>query len=137
MVWSNSTFSRAGTFGSGSRGAAGFSALAALPSAAALSPFSALAAFGALAFCSSPEPSGCCALADFLAFFSSVSAIDFFSRTSGDPHLLAIVTRADDLEPDARRLFVLGIGQRDVRHVDRCLFGDDAAFLRCTLLLVE
>src|SRR5580704_13501724 len=85
------------------------------PAAAAAAGFS---AFGALA--------GFSSLAAFsaLGFFSS--AIDLGSRTLGKSHLLAVRL---DLEADAGRLAVLGIGECDVRQVDGELLGDDAAFL--------
>ena len=43
---------------------------------------------------------------------------------------------AADLEADARRLAVLGIGDCDIRQVDRQLLGDDAALLLGALALV-
>src|SRR5262249_4937972 len=61
------------------------------------------------------------------------SAIDLSSRTFGDSYLLAV---GQDLEPDARRLAVLGISVGDVGEVDRRLLGDDPAFLLRALLLV-
>src|SRR5215470_7417201 len=93
------------------------------PSAAAAAGFS---PFGAFA--------GFSSLAGFSPFgFLSVSAIDLGSRTFGDPDLRAVVP---DLEADAGRLAVLGIGDRDVGQVDRQLLGDDAALLLCCLALV-
>src|SRR5215471_17655118 len=85
-------------------------------------PLSALGALGAFS-----------SFADFsaLGFFSS--AIDLGSRTLGDPDLLAVRL---DLEADAGRLAVLGIGDRDVGQMDRQLLGDDAAFLLRGLALV-
>src|SRR5215470_8657955 len=83
-----------------------------LASAAGFSPFAALGAFSSFAAFSA------------LGFFSS--AIDLGSRTLGDPDLLAVRL---DLEADAGRLAVLGIGDRDVGQMDRQLLGDDAAFL--------
>src|SRR5712672_3625164 len=83
---------------------------------AALSGFAALSSLGAL---------------PALGFFSS--AIDLGSRTLGDPDLLAV---RPELEADAGRLAVLGIGDRDVGQVDRQLLGDDAALLLCGLALV-
>src|SRR5712692_8221457 len=62
-----------------------------------------------------------------------VSAIDLGSRTLGDAHLLAV---GHHLEPDPGRLAVLGIGDRQVGHVDRRLLGDDAAVLARGLTLV-
>src|SRR5215813_1700351 len=93
-----------------------------LASAADLSAFAALGALGAFS-----------SFADFsaLGFFSS--AIDLGSRTLGDPDLLAVRL---DLEADAGRLAVLGIGDRDVGQMDRQLLGDDAAFLLRGLALV-
>src|SRR5581483_5690203 len=114
MLWSNSIFSRTGTFCSGSRGA--LSAFAAFPPLASpLPPLSERSAFAALAwsasagFCgrfdcsgAAPEPRTC---------LSSVSAIDLNSGTLGDAHLLAVFALADELEADARRLAVLRVGQ--------------------------
>src|SRR5262249_3312774 len=74
------------------------------------------------------------ALAGFLAFFSSCSAIDLYSRTLGDAHLAAIVA---DLETDARRLAVLRIGDRNIGQVNRELLGDDAALLLGGLAVVR
>src|SRR5215472_15661071 len=93
-----------------------------LASAADLSAFAALGALGAFS-----------SFADFsaLGFFSS--AIDLGSRTLGDPDLLAVRL---DLEADAGRLAILGIGDRDVGQLDRQLLGDDAAFLLRGLALV-
>src|SRR5215467_8323399 len=68
-----------------------------------------------------------------LPAFLSVSAIDLGSRTLGDPDLLAVGL---DLEADAGRLAVLGIGDRDVGQMDRQLLRDDAAFLLRGLALV-
>src|SRR5262249_34727590 len=62
--------------------------------------------------------------------------IDLDSRTLGKANELAIVPCADRLETDARRLAVLGIGERDVGQMDRQLLGDDAALLLRSLLLV-
>src|SRR5436305_13787413 len=87
-----------------------------------LSPFSALPFCALSAFCAgapSADASAFCALSGFaglsslgalpaLGFFSS--AIDLGSRTLGDPDLLAV---RPDLEADAGRLAVLGIGDRD------------------------
>src|SRR5581483_6603767 len=133
MAWSNSTRSRAGTRCSGSRGAA-------LPLPSAASPFapcSPLAGLAARAGFSACSPfAERCGLSAFLAFLSSVSAIDLDSRTLGDANFLAIVAGADDFKADAGRLAVLRISERDIRHVDRRLFGDDAAFLGRTLRLV-
>src|SRR3984885_1475542 len=137
---SNCTLSRAGTRGSGSRGAFGFSPL---PSAGALSP---LAAFGALSpfsafstlagFSAFSGFSARCDVSAFFACFSSVSAIDVRSRTLGKAHLLARVALAFELESNPGRLAILGIGERDVRQVDRRLLGDDAALLRRALPLM-
>src|SRR6202023_4289082 len=92
----------------GAPAAAGFSALAGF---ACLSSFGAFSALG----------------------FFSVSAIDLGSRTLGYPDLLAVRL---DLEADAGRLAVLGIGQCDVRQVDGELLGDNAALLVGGLALV-
>src|SRR5262249_14350584 len=74
------------------------------PSAAAAAGFS---PFGAFA--------GFSSLAGFSPFgILSVSAIDLGSRTFGDSDLRAVVP---DLEADAGRLAVLGIGDRDVGQV--------------------
>src|SRR5215831_17563039 len=87
----------------------GFGTSAFLPSTFLPSTFlpsafwpSGLAAFGALAALGSSL-----ALAGFLVFFSSWSAIELYSRTLGDPHLAAIIA---DLETDACWLAVLGVG---------------------------
>src|SRR5580692_6942217 len=134
IVSSYSTLRRAGTFGSGARGAAG------LPALASAAPFSVLAclaaflpSFSALTACSAL--SGREDLSGF-ACFSSLSAIDLYSRTPGNAHLLAIVTLANNFEADAGPLAVLWIRQRDIRQVDRRLLGNDAAVLRLALLLV-
>src|SRR4051794_26460742 len=115
---------RAGSFGSGSRATFGFSARA---TASALA-FAARSAFSAF--------SGRGALSALSAFWtgalSSLSAIDFNSRALGHPDLLV----AHHLEADTGRLAVLRIGERQVRQMHRCLFGDDAAFLGRRLLLV-
>src|ERR1043165_1967853 len=60
------------------------------------------------------------------------SAIDGRSRTLGHTDLLVAV----DLEADAGRLAVLGVGDRDVRQMDRGFLGDDAGFLRSGLALM-
>src|SRR5580704_11930723 len=131
MLSSNCSLRRAGTLGSGSRGAAGLPA-AALSARACFAAF--LSSLPALAACSAlrgrDDPSG------FLACLSSVSAIDLDSRALGDPHFLAILAFADEFEDDARRLTILGIGKRHIRQVDGRLLGDDAAFLRLGLALV-
>src|SRR5262245_3022282 len=62
-----------------------------------------------------------------------VSAIDLNSRTPRNTHLASVI---HELEPDPGRLAVLGVGQRDIRQMDRGLFRDDAAFLLRRLLLV-
>src|SRR5215471_9921737 len=119
---------------------------AASPLAAGLSPLSAfwpLAAACWAAGALSPF-SGRGALSDFSGFsplpgfLASVflSAIDLDSRTLGDPHLAAVVAFAHELEPDPRRLAVLGIGERQIGKVHRRLLGDDAALLLRGLLLV-
>src|ERR1700730_15234 len=132
---SNCTFSRAGTRGSASRGATG---LAALASAAPLSARACLAAFlsgfSASADCSGVGGRG--ALSGLFACLSSVSAIDLDSRALGDPDLLAIVALADIFKTDTGRLAVLGIGQSDIRQVDRRFLGNDAAVLLRALPLV-
>src|SRR5262245_1655735 len=61
-----------------------------------------------------------------------VSAIDGRSRTLGHADLLV----AFDLEADAGRLAVLGVGDRDVGQMDRGFLGDDAGFLRGRLALM-
>ncbi len=43
---------------------------------------------------------------------------------------------ADELEADAGRLAVLGVGHRQVGQMDRALLGDDPAFLLRGLALV-
>src|SRR5436309_560603 len=68
--------------------------------------------------------------------FSFLSAIDLNSRALGKAHLLAVAALADELEADARRLAVLGVGDRQIRQVDRRLLGDDAALLLRGLALV-
>src|SRR6185437_9437105 len=85
-----------------------------------------LAPFGAPCGCFGFLPSDCC----------WVSAIDLNSGTLGDAHLLASTTFADELEADAGRLAVLGVGDRKIGQVDRPLFGDDPAFLLCGLALM-
>src|SRR4029077_5682827 len=65
-----------------------------------------------------------------------VSAIDLNSGTLGKAHFFAVVALADKLEADARRLAVLGIGERHIRQMDRRLIGDNAAFLLRGLALV-
>src|SRR2546421_11965185 len=112
---------RAGCFGSGSRATFGFSARATASALAfaARSAFSAFSGRGALS-------------AFWTGALSSLSAIDFNSRALGHPDLLV----AHHLEADAGRLAVLRIGERQVRQMHRCLFGDDAAFLGRRLLLV-
>src|SRR4051794_35114125 len=62
----------------------------------------------------------------------AVSAIDLCSRAFGDAYLGAIRL---NLETYAGRLAVLA-DERDVGKVDRCLLGDNPAFLRLGLLLV-
>src|SRR5215468_7742731 len=48
--------------------------------------------------------------------------IDHFAGCPGDAHFALVV---EDLEPDARRLAALGIGEADVGDVDRRLLVDD------------
>src|SRR6202023_3507627 len=96
-----------------------FAAGAPSAAAAGFSPFGALAGFSSFA-----------ALSAF-GFFSS--AIDLGSRALGKSHLLAVRL---DLEADTGRLAVLGIGERDIGHVDGELLGDDAALLLRGLALV-
>src|SRR5580658_4639947 len=138
IVSSNCTLSRAGTRGSGSRGAAGLPALPALASAEPLSARACLAAFlssfAALVACSAL--SGRWDFSGFVACLSSVSAIDLDSGTLSAAHFLAIVVLADIFEADPGRLAVLGIRQRDIRQVDRRFLGNNAALLRGALLLV-
>src|SRR5262245_45546130 len=125
---SNMVRRRGGTRGWPPQAAAGlaapfspFGALAALPSPC--SGFSPLAGFWPLACC---PCSGFGPLAGFSALsplaalsdFFSLSAIDLDSRTLGEAHFLAVVALADELEPDARRLAVLGIRQGQVRQVE-------------------
>src|SRR4051812_13038664 len=123
MTWSNWVRSRGVTFSSGSRGF--FSADSAAFFAAAFS-------FAACAFSARAAASGdlstlaARSALSALAPSFSLSAIDLDSRTLGDANELAVVTAADGLETDARRLAVLRIGQRDVGQVDRHLLGDDA-----------
>src|SRR5580765_5233609 len=126
--------SRGVTRSSGSRGF--FS-----PDSAAF--FAAAFAFAACAFSARAAASGDLstfaarsALSALSPLSFSLSAIDLDSRTLGNAHQLAIVALADGLETDARRLAVLGIGQRDIGQVDRHLLGDDAALLLRGLLLV-
>src|SRR4029077_11349065 len=129
----NCTFSRAGTRGSGSRAFfSALSALSALPAAAAA--LSCLAAFFSALAAASGVGGRC--LSGFFACLSSVSAIDLDSGTLGDAHFLAIIALADIFEADPGRLAVLGIGERDVRQVDRRFLGNDAALLRGALLLM-
>src|SRR5438094_1762252 len=115
---------RAGSFGSGSRAAFGFSARAAASAFAfaARSAFSAFSGRGALSALS----------AFWTGALSSLSAIDLNSRALGHPDLLV----TDHLEADTRRLAVLRIGQRQIGQMHRRLLGDDAAFLGRRLLLV-
>src|SRR5262245_58139246 len=126
---SNMVRRRGGTRGSSAGAAAAglaapfspFGALAAL--ASPCSGFSPLAGFWPLACC---PCSGFGPLAGFSALsplaalsdFFSLSAIDFDSRALGEAYLLAVVALADELEPDARRLAVLGIRQGQVRQVE-------------------
>src|SRR5262249_3487230 len=141
-----------------SSGSLAFGALPS-PPLSALAALSPLSGFGALA-CSplgwpplASPPLACCALSpfsgrgafsdlsglpDFSAFLPlvSVSAIDLHSRTLGDPHLAAVIALAHELEADAGRLAVLGIGKRQVGQVHGRLFRDDAALLLRALLLV-
>src|SRR5580704_6440085 len=132
---------RDGPFGSGSWTSAGaaFSDLSPFAGRAPLSP----PPLAALAL-SPPSPFACCsplacwpfgaasALSAFFGFFSS-SAIDLDSRTLGNADLAAV---SADLEADAGRLAVLGIGDGDVRQVHRRLLGNDAALLLGGLALV-
>jgi hypothetical protein len=53
-----------------------------------------------------------------------VSAIDQVSGTPGDAHLAAVV---ENLEADAGGLAGLGIGDRQIRQMDRRFLGDDPA----------
>src|SRR5439155_9767491 len=100
---------------------------------AACSPFSPLAAFGAF---SGAPLSAFEAFEAFSAwsgfFFSISSAIDLGSRTLGESHLLVPL----NLEADAGRLAVLGIGDRHIGQMERQLLGDDAALLLRGLALV-
>src|SRR5689334_16997654 len=123
--------SRGVTFSSGSRGAF---------SAAPPSFFAALAlaaaAFSARAWASGDLSTfGCFAGFSALPPSFSLSAIDLDSRTLGEANELALVALPYGLEPDAGRLAVLGIGERDIGQVDRQLLGDDAALLLRGLLL--
>src|SRR5437660_5872394 len=108
----------------------------------AASPLAALPPFGACCACLALSPfSGFSPLAAFGALsafgaFSSVSAIDLDSRALGEADLLAVAALAHEFEPDAGRLAVLGIGQRQIGNVHRRLLGNDAALLRASLLLV-
>src|SRR5450759_2567788 len=70
------------------------------------------------------------------AVFCCVSAIDLDSGTLGDAHLFAVLPLADELEADAGRLAILGVGHRQVGQMDRALLGDDPAFLLRGLALV-
>src|SRR5262249_3818437 len=142
------------------RGGTRGSSAAAAAAAGLAAPFSPFSPFGALAALASPcsgfsplagfWPLACCACSGFgplagfsvlspfaaLSDFFSLSAIDLDSRALGEAHLLAVVALADELEPDARRLAVLGIRQGQVRQVDGPFLGNDAAFLRGGLFLV-
>src|SRR5205085_5354733 len=110
---SNCRRSRAGPFGSGSRATFGLSpplAASALALARSAFGFGALSAAGAFSA---------------FGFLSSLSAIDLYSRALGEADLLL----PHHLEPDARRLAVLGIRERNVGEMHRSLLGDDAALL--------
>src|SRR5215470_1754830 len=145
-TWSNSVRSRGVTRSSGARaffsaGAPFLSAGAPFLSAGApfwppLSP--PLACCACLPFSGLSPFSARGALSAFSAFggFLSVSAIDLDSRALGNADFASRVTLAHKLEPDARRLAVLGIGQRQIGHVDGSLFRDDPALLGAGLLLV-
>jgi hypothetical protein len=122
MVSSNCNFNRAGMRGSGSRGA-DLSAFSGLP-ALALSPFpglslwagraarSALSALSGLPSSASRGDRPCSGVfSGRLACFSSVSAIDLDSRTLGKAHLSPV---GQNLETHARRLAVLGVGDRQI-----------------------
>src|SRR5262245_54225998 len=85
-----------------------------------------LSAFGLSAF----------ALSAFALSALSLSAIDLDSRALGEAHLLAVAALAHELEADAGRLAVLGIGQRQVGQMDRPLLGDDPTLLVGGLALV-
>src|SRR5262245_36554884 len=131
---------RAGTFGSSGAGSARLGC-AALPwPASPFGGFAALSGAGALSGAAALSGFCCCfcGLSDFspLSAFFSFSAIDLDSRALGDAHLLAVAAFAHELESDARRLAVLGIGERQIRQVDRSLLGDDPALLVGGLALV-
>src|SRR5665213_2729229 len=59
------------------------------------------------------------------------SAIDGFAGAPGEPDLAAIIEK---FIADARRLIALGVGDRDIRDVDRAFLFDDAAGLAGGLL---
>ena len=81
--------------------------------AAALGGFVGLAALAPLS-----APADLPPLSDF------ASAIDQVSGTLGDANLAAVV---ENLEADARRLAVLGIGDRQIGQLDRRFLREDAA----------
>src|SRR5512134_2533843 len=59
--------------------------------------------------------------------------MDDLARAPGEPHLAPVL---QELVPDARRLPVLRVLEREIGDVDRSLFGDDPALLRRGLALV-
>src|SRR3954468_1787572 len=101
---------RAGSFGSASRSPFGAAAFA----AASAFAFAARSAFGFGAL-SAPE-----VFSAFGAFLSSLSAINLKSQALRKAALLV----SHHLEADAGRLAILRIGERQVRHVHRCLLGE-------------
>src|SRR5262245_31651744 len=102
-----------GAFGALPSPVSGLAACVALAALAAFSPFSPFSPFWPFSAGGAWLP-----LRLLSAFLASgcfgVSAIDFHSRALGKPHLLV----AHRLEAYARRLAVLGIGERDIRQMD-------------------
>src|SRR5947209_13594717 len=91
----------------------------------------ACACFLLSAFASALPPSFCAPLfagapplAGFAAAFFLSSAIDQISGTLGETDFPAVV---ENLETDACRLAVLGIGDRNIGDVDRQFLAHDAA----------